>query len=263
MNLFKHFLLSLLFLMMVFVSKAQDIIIKVKKGTAKIGTTELNEFSKASSLKNTDIIEVFNSCLVMARQDVIVVELNAGKKYSYNDIKGLLKIKKESSTGGLVTVAFKDPIQKNNGPIKGSTTRGLGDYEYDFYFPFDSMMLIEENPKFYIGNKKTKITTKVTVKNIDNNIVYYDELPKGNSFNIKGLKEGNYEWTYSTEYQEGGSTKLTDFVNTFIVPSKAESKKIAKKVMYYKSELKSFSKDLQKVLIIEFYNENKIHFNLD
>jgi hypothetical protein len=263
MKMFKFLTILLLSLFTIGLN-AQDIIVKVKKGTAKIGANVLTETSKSLTLKSSDLIEVYTAALVVARQDVIIIELAAGRKYTHADITKQIKAKKQSTNGGLATVAFKEPIQRTNPlPIKGSSTRNvIKDYEPDFFYPYDNMMIIDQKPQFIIGNNKTQIVSKVLIKNTDNGMIFYDKIPENRVFTLENLPEGNYSWTYTIEYSNSNGKEQVDFVNSFKVPSKEEIKKIVKSLDDTRKELNSFSPELQELLFLEYCMDNNIHCNL-
>jgi hypothetical protein len=257
--------LSLLFFIFLTIGlNAQDIIVKVKKGTAKIGADVLTETSRSVTLKSSDIVEVNSSSLVVARRDVIIVELVSGKKYTNAEIDKLLKDKKQSTSGGLATVAFKEPIQRTNPlPLKGSSTRNSNkDFELDFYYPYDNLSAIDNNIQFLIGNSSTQILTNVVLKNTATGKIYYDKIPENRTFSVENLPSGKYVWTYSIEYPKSNRKEQVDFENSFKVPCKKESKKIKENLDKIKKDLLTFSPDMQKLLFLEYCMDNNIYCSL-
>jgi hypothetical protein len=260
-----------IFLILVFVQSsigaliAQEIVVNVKKGTAKIGETLLNSNTRSATLRNTDVLDAQAGALIIARQETLVIELPAGKKYSYNDIQSIMRQKKAATQGGLSSVAFKDPVLKTNPtPLKGSNTRGTDErFASDFFYPFDDMLVIEDKIDFYVGNPNTKIINNVVVRNIKTGTVYYNDIPQNNFFQLSGLPAGDYEWTYKIEYYSITEKEQSEFVNTFKVVRKKDIKAANKKISVYRNELKGFSPELQKILLLEYYIDNNIYTSLE
>ncbi len=247
------------------VISAQDILLKVKKGTVKIGSAILTESSASSVIKVADIVDVQVGALVIARQDVIVVELHSGKKYTHANITDLIKKKKQSSSGGFADVAFKDPIQKTASiPQKGSSTRGIeAHYKHDFYYPYDSMMVADTIIHFIIGNKETKIQGPIEIVNSNTGETIFKEINKSNRFELSNLPEGDYVWSYLSTYYTATENLETQFSNIFTVASSKEKKEINKKIEQLKKEIKSFGLEMQKFLLLEYCVENHIYMKLD
>jgi len=238
--------------------------IKVKLGKAEIGRQSLIESSASVVLKSTDVLNIHPNALVIARQDLIMVELPHGKEHSYNSILAMLKKKKQAANGTVTTVAFKDPILKAHPtPLKGSSTRGTDDENKpNFYYPYDHMLVYDAHIDFFIGGADTKIISEVVLKNTKTNEIYFDAIPTENSFKIANLPEGTYQWTYSIKYYNAIEEVSEDFQNIFQVPSEKEKKELATKVEAFKKELKDFSAQMQKVLLLEYCVENGIYHKL-
>lgn len=259
-------LLSLLLLLVTNITalSAQDISIKVKQGIAKLGGQSFTANSAAINLKSSDVLNIQPNALVIARQDVIIIELSANREYSYNHIVELIKKKKHTATSSVSTLAFKDPILKTNPtPLKGSSTRGFfEDQQPNFYYPYDNMLVYDAHNVFYIGGVDTRITSNVVLKNIQTNEIYYNGIPETGHFSVENLPEGDYEWTYTIKYYNATDEVTEDFKNTFKVPSEKERKELAKKVENFKKELKGFSPEMQHVLLLEYCIENGIYHKL-
>jgi hypothetical protein len=258
-------ILLLLLLASASIITAQDILLKVKKGTVKIGSAMLTESSASSVIKAADIVDIQVGALVIARQDVIVVELHSGKKYTHANIADLIKKKKQASSGGFADVAFKDPIQKTvTLPQKGSSTRGLeGHYKPDFYYPYDSMLVADTIIHFIIGNKETKVQGPVEIVNINTGETIFKELGKSNRFELVNLPEGDYSWSYLSTYYTSTVNMEAQFNNLFSVASSKEKKELNKKIEALKKETKTFSHEMQKFLLLEYCVENHIYMKLD
>lgn len=243
---------------------AQDILVKVKRGSAKIGSQNLLESSASVAMKSTDVLNVLPNALVIARQDVIMIELPSGKEHSYSSILAMLKKKKQATNGTVTTVAFKDPILKTNPtPLKGSSTRGTeGEDKPNFYYPYDNMLVYDAHIDFFIGATDTRVISKVVLKNTKTNEIYFDAIPTDNTFKVANLPEGTYEWTYSIKYYNAIEEVTEDFQNTFQVPSDKDKKELAEKVESYKKELKAFSAGMQHLLLLEYCIENGIYHKL-
>lgn len=267
MKLICHFNLRLfLFILLIIptVMTGQDIIVKVKRGAAELGKQNLVESTASVTMKSTDVLNILPNALVIARQDIIMIELPAGKEHSYSSILSMLKKKKQAASGTVSTIAFKDPILKtNHTPLKGSSTRGQGEEEKpDFYYPYDNMLVYDSPIVFFIGTNDTKISSKVVLKNTATNEIYYNATPEHDHFTVAHLPEGDYEWTYSIKYYSVTEEVSDEFKNVFKVPSDNEKKELAKKVESYKKELKDFSADMQHLLLLEYCVENGIYHRL-
>lgn len=246
---------------------AQDILVKVKQGTAKIGSLELNTNSASVALKSSDVLAVAPKAMVIARQDVIIVELSENKSYSHADISAAIKKKKQASSGGFTAVAFKDPIQKTNPtPIKGSSTRASGIVGTpNFYYPYTNTLVCDADPIFYIGNVDTRLESNIVLKNTETGTVYYDAKPEGEAleFSVANLPAGTYEWAYSISYFDDKSDKKTEsFNNTFKVPAAEDKKTLLQDVDAVKKELKGFSAEMQEVLLLEYCVEKGVYRKL-
>jgi hypothetical protein len=245
---------------------AQDIIVKVKQGSAKLGSQNLLESTASVTMKSTDVLDILPRALVIARQDVIMIELPSGKEHSYSSILAMLKKKKQAASGTVSTIAFKDPILKANPtPLKGSSTRGNGEGDKpNFYYPYDNMLVYDSPIVFFIGTISTVISSKVVLKNTATNEIYYNAIPDPelNHFTVTHLPEGDYEWTYSIKYYNLAEEVSEDFKNIFKVPSENEKKELAKKVESFKKELKDFSPEMQHLLLLEYCVENGIYHKL-
>lgn len=243
---------------------AQDILVKVKRGTAKIGSQNLVESTASVTMKSTDVLNVLPNALVIARQDVVMIELPSNKEYSYNSILAMLKKKKQAANETVSTMAFKDPILKtNHTPLKGSSTRGDEDVEQpNFYYPYDNMLVYDHALGFFIGTNDTKISSNIVLKNTKTNEIHYNAKPESGHFVVSHLPEGDYEWTYTIKYYSVTEEVSENFKNTFKVPSENEKKELAKKVEAFKKELKDFSPEMQYLLLLEYCVENNIYHKL-
>jgi hypothetical protein len=253
---------KLLFLIFISITSsqifAQAILIKVKKGTAMLGAQMITDASKSTELKSTDFVEVKSGALLIARQDVTVVELSTAKKYTYKDIASLIKSKKEKNSGGFVDVAFGDPIQKNGNNLeKGATSRGTSGF--DHYYPQDNSKVSEPKIVFIVGNHQTKMESNIVLKNISSGKVYFDGIPTDNKFELANLPPGNYEWGYVISNKHHKAENL-EFLNVFSVVAEKEAAEINKQIENYRKDLKQFSPELQKILLEEYCDTN--HFYL-
>lgn len=254
-----------LFCLSCFAVFAQDIGIKVKKGTAKLGNNSLLETSPTAIMKSSDWLEVQPNALVVARQENTVIELVSGKKYTYTDIMSLLKKKKAGTEADFTSVAFKDPVQKNNPtPLQGTFTRGgLLGFNPDFFYPYDNMLVLDAGLDLLIGNADTKITSPVILKNKATGTVIYEGQPKDNRIVLSELPEGEYEWSYSIEYYTATDKVQMDFQNVFTVPAAKVKKERAKKLNAVKKQLRGFSPEMQEVLLLEYCVENGIYHKIE
>jgi hypothetical protein len=239
---------------------AQDLLLKVKKGTAKVGTTVVNEQSNSLTLKQTDEVEVYPGTLLLVRRDVVVVELPAAHTYSYADISVLIEKKKKAGQGNVASVTFLDPMQHSEMSNKGYSIRGSEkEYDTDFFYPFDSMKIIYAKMEFIIGNKSVKILDKVLVVNSNKHDSLYYSTPTDNRFKLNNLSEGNYIWTYKIAYH----SIETLYSNSFTVPSTKECRRLKKKIKTYKKNLIGFSPEMQQTLLVEYCLNNRIFIELE
>ena len=243
---------------------AQDLLLKVKKGTAKVGATVISEQSSSLTLKQTDEVKVYPGTLLLVRRDVIVVELPAAHTYSYADILALIERKKKAGQGNIASVTFLDPMQHSVMSNKGYSIRSTEkEYDADFFYPLDNMKLIDGSAAFIIGNNSVKILGKVLVLNLKNKDSVYHSVPVNNRFELNKLPKGEYSWAYKIAYSKDNHSIESIYRNSFIVPSGKECKKLKKKINAYKQTIINFSLEMQQILLLEYCISLNIFIELE
>ncbi len=240
---------------------AQDIYLKVKKGSAKLNETLKYDSSPAFKIKNIDKVTVSNSSLVIATKTDQIFEVPPGN-YSYDDINKLAGKRRKSNNGDLFNVIFTTSMQ-NSMLQSGSSTRGTERIP-DFYSPSDDPILfvLEDSLLLEIGNKHTKILGDIEVSKTGETVFVYKGKPDNLKVLLTNLTEGEYKWSYSIKYP---GVESSDFVNTFFIPSAADKKQMLKEYRQftdYLLQLKSqnkFSEEMMTLLLEEYKMEKKIY----
>ena len=238
---------------------AQNIVVKVKYGSLKLANKTFNENMPAFNISDKDSIYLSKGTLVLARLDVIVIELKDKLIYTGLEIRKLIENKKKSNTGGIATIAFKEPIQRNYSYIKGSATRGFESSPLPFFYPYDSLSVADEKIRFFLGNSEATLKNQVTIKNLSSGEVKYIQTVQNNSFELKDLKEGTYEWSYTLVQKKQGKVEELDFLNIFYVPTDHMRNEQIKKVNLFLKSIKEFSTTMQIKLAEDVIEEYRFY----
>jgi hypothetical protein len=246
---------------------AQDIFLKVKKGTVTHNSKTLLVSNPAFQMKASDKITVNNGSVLSGRMGESFFQVPSGKTYSFEEVKKLAKgsISKSSIASELFTNSMQ--ITKNN---YGSSTRS-GENDPDFYSPSDApdiLTVLDDKLRLEIGNNKTKLLSNIRLINTDNAEVTYDEKPNNLSVELTNLPEGNYKWTYQIEFDRDDTKFKNSFENSFIIPSAKNKTVLLKDYNNYKNQLmenkkkKLISDDFYQILLEEYKAEKKIYTKL-
>jgi hypothetical protein len=241
--------------------KAQDIYIKVKKGSVIHNSKTINDSNPAFHMRKSDKITVTNGSILSARFGESYFQIPSGKSYTFDDLKNISQFNINKSS--VFDVIFKNTMQitKNN---YGSTTRGT-EYEPNYYAPIDSLLVLDKKFQLEIGNRSTKLKKNITVKNESNGKVIYDEKPENLMVELSNLPAAKYSWTYVIEFIKGDSLLEVEYLNTFIVPSEKVRASMLKNYNKFKAQLQESKKnnlitdDFYNILLEEYKMENKIY----
>ena len=243
---------------------AQDILLRVKKGTVTHNNSKLTLSSPQFQLKSGDKVIVPAEAVLVGTVGGSFVQVPSGKSYTYDDVKKLAKSATiKASVGNEV---FRGTLQKTSNNYASSTRSGENDP--DFYSPSDApdvLTILDEKFRLEIGNNKTKLLSNIRLINTDNAEVTYDEKPNNLLVELTNLPEGNYKWTYQIEFDRDDSKVETSFENSFIIPSEKIKAAMLKDYNNYKNQLlenkkkKLISDDFYQILLEEYKAEKKIY----
>jgi hypothetical protein len=242
---------------------AQDIYLKVKKGTVIHNGNNMISSSPAFQMKNSDKISVAPDAILSGRMGANFFQVPSGKSYAYSDVKKMCKDTpvKASVSGEL----FNGSMQKitNN---YGSSTRS-GEPEPDSYSPTDTLftlIVLDKKFKLQIGNKQTKLLTNIKLVHKNSSKIIYDSKPDNKTVELSDLPEGEYTWSYQIEFVRNDSDIQQKLSNVFIIPSESQRAQMLSDYNNVKKELaanlnrKCISKDLYDILLSEYKEKKKI-----
>jgi hypothetical protein len=240
---------------------AQDILLRVKKGTVTHNNSKLTLSSPQFQMKTSDKVIVPAEAVLVGTISGSFVQVPAGKSYSFEDIKKLSK--SSASKASVGNEIFFGTMQKTSNNY-GSSTRS-GEPEPDFYSPSDSpdiLYVLDKKFKLQIGNKQTKLLTNIKLVHKNSSKIIYDAKPDNKTVELSDLPEGEYTWSYQIEFVRNDSDIQQKLSNVFIIPSESQRAQMLNDYNNVKKELaenlniKLISKDLYDILLSE-YKENK------
>lgn len=240
---------------------AQEILLRVKKGTVTHNNSKLTLSSPQFQLKSGDKITVSAEAVLVGTVGGSFVQVPAGKSYSFEDIKKMGKGSPVKASVG--NEVFKGTMQKTSNNY-GSSTRS-GDAAPDSYSPTDTinaLYVLDKKFKLQIGNKQTKLLTNIKLEHKNSGKTIFDAKPENKTVELSDLPEGEYTWLYKIEFEKDDKIKTQTLANVFIIPSAKEREQMLTDYNNVKKELdenlkkKLISKDLYDILLIE-YKENK------
>jgi hypothetical protein len=252
---FKQFLLLIgLTLLFAPTYRAQDIVVKVKKGTVKFKGKVKSSSDQAFVVGPKDSVFVTAGALAVARKGTTVVELTSGKKYSYKAINSAITKKKATSSGNFSDVVFNDKIQKPAGKVYGSTSRSSGERLPNHMFPEREVIVICDTLHIEFGNDWTNPSTDFTLTNAStmDTVRSISLEPDDKLVVLADLKEGKYKWNVTVRYREENKSVFLLLENTFSVPSEEYKSKAREELWQFKNECADFSKELFEELLSEY-----------
>jgi hypothetical protein len=252
---FKQFLLLIGFTLLFTQNYwAQDIVVKVKKGTVKFKGKAKSSSDQAFVIGQKDSVYITSGALAVARKGTTVVELTSGKKYSYKAINSAISKKKASSTGNFSDVVFNDKIQKPAGKVYGSTTRSSGERLPNHMSPEREVVVICDTLHIEFGNDWTNPSTAFTLMDaVTMDTVQSISLdPEAKQVVLADLKEGKYKWNVTVRYREENKSVFLILENTFSVPAEEYKTNARQELQQFKNECADFSKELMEELLSEF-----------
>ncbi len=234
--------------------KAQEVVVKVKKGTVKSKGKTKSPSDQAFVLGTKDSVFVTSGSLAIARKGTTIIELASGKKYSYKAINSAISKKKASSSGNFSDVVFNDKIQKPSGKVYGSTSRSSGERLPNHTFPENNVIIIDDTLQIEFGNDWTTPTTPFVLINTTT-MDTLQNLPldaETKNVVLSDLQEGKYKWNVTVRYREETKSVFLILESTFSVPSREYKTKSQKELMAFKAECSEFSTELFEELLSEF-----------
>lgn len=252
-NLFKSYSTYFLLLTMIFSSTnlySQELAIYVKKGSVVISDKTIYTGS-ISKIKSTDVIEVNKLSLVILKKANQIVELKSEKKYNYNNLIGLFS-KKKSFSKVFSDVVFSPQMKSKSSA--GITTRGTSEDPFN-YFPDDSLSVLGDSINIIAGFNQSKLLSNIRLygTGINDTIVLSKEFLK---HKIQTPSAGTYYWEYEITHK----SVTAKAKNVFIVPDKTKKLQLLQDLNEFINQLKGFSKEMQDLLLEEYYILNKIFF---
>ena len=241
--------LFLFFYFLSLMASAQPIQVFVKKGSIELGNKMYNSGAIAQ-MDAGQTLDINPGALCLMKMGSRLVELQAGKTYSYEQVKSQLKPSTGFGEAFVQTITQQQVVQKRT---PGITTRGNEADPWE-YTPKDSVCILSDSLTIKAGNPPLRLREGIRLMGAHNNI---DTVFDANllHFTIQTPREGTYVWSYQGVLENKKGTGR----NVFFVPPPQQKKMLLEDYLAFKKSLGSFSEEMQKFLLKEYQEVQRIY----